>query len=86
MKLMTTFRMLLIDLTQISYSIRHVIPFCDIIGYILHDVQANSQGTLTLEVLTPVDPRLKALDSTTALYSTSLAPIPLLTAAKTLYN
>jgi Myb/SANT-like DNA-binding domain len=71
---------------KIIWHKTHVMPFRDIIGYILHDVQANGQGALTLEVLTPVDPRLKALDSTAALYSTSPAPIPLPTTAKTPYN
>jgi hypothetical protein len=39
----------------------HVMPFRDSISFILHDVQANGKGALTLEEPTPVDPRLATL-------------------------
>jgi hypothetical protein len=33
-------------------------PFCDLIGHILHDVQANSNGAISLLDPFPIDPRL----------------------------
>jgi hypothetical protein len=61
-------------------------PFRDIIGYILHDVQANGKGALILKDPTPVDPRLRALDnsSTSTFISTTLTPTPRM--PKFLYN
>ena len=71
---------------KIIWHKTHVMPFCDMIGYILHDVQANGKGALTLEDPTPIDPRLQALDAATTLSSTSPVPIPLPKTTKTSYN
>jgi hypothetical protein len=49
-------------------------PFPDEISTILHNVQANGEGALSLEEPTVLDPRLQALDSTRALSSVSPAP------------
>ena len=43
---------------KIIWHETHVMPRREEIGLILHDVQANGQGALTFEDLTPIDPRL----------------------------
>jgi hypothetical protein len=43
---------------KIIWHKTHVMPFRDMISYILHDVQANGRAALTLEDATPTDPRL----------------------------
>jgi hypothetical protein len=46
---------------KIIWHKTHVMPFRDMISYILHDVQANGRGGLTLETPTPTDPRLTSI-------------------------
>lgn len=58
----------------------HVMPYRESISLILHDVQANGKGALTIEVPTPIDPRIAALKPTSsASRASSVAP-------KTPYN
>ena len=64
---------------KIIWHKTHVMPYREEIGFILHDVQANGQGALTLEDPTPIDPRLS---SSTASRS-STTPLK---RGQTLYN
>jgi hypothetical protein len=59
---------------KIIWHKTHIMPFRERIGYILHDVQARGEDALTLEALTPIDPRLQLTDSTRAPSSSSPAP------------
>ena len=54
---------------KIIWHKTHVMPHREEVGLILHDVQANSQGALTLEDPTPIDPRFSL--STTPRSSTA---------------
>ena len=60
----------------------HIMPFRDYISFILHDVQANGKGALTLEEPTALDPRLASLkvNSLSTARRSSLVP------PKTPYN
>jgi hypothetical protein len=58
----------------------HVMPYRETISLILHDVQANGKGALTLEEPTPIDPRIAALKPLSLTSRASSAP------PKTSYN
>jgi hypothetical protein len=64
----------------------HIMPFRDEISTILHNVQANGEGALSLEEPTVLDPRLKALNTTRALSSASPALSSASKTSKTLYK
>jgi hypothetical protein len=61
----------------------HVMPFRDLIGEILQDVQATGRSSFTTADLTPLDPRLMALDVSNSSASISPAPVA---APKSVYN
>jgi hypothetical protein len=58
----------------------HVMPYRETISLILHDVQANGKGALTLEEPTAIDLRLASLKPLSSLSRASSVP------PKTLYN
>jgi hypothetical protein len=64
----------------------HVMPLRDLIGAILHDVQANRGESLSLNIPTSIDPRLWALDTARASSTASPAPSSSSKAPKTPYN
>jgi Myb/SANT-like DNA-binding protein len=71
---------------KIIWHKTHVMPLRDLIGAILHDVQANGGESLSLNIPTPIDPRLWALDAAQASSTASPAPSSASKASKTLYN
>jgi hypothetical protein len=71
---------------KIIWHKTHVMPFRDLIGAILHDVQANGEESISLNVPTPIDPRLWAMDATRSSATTSPAPSSVSKTAKTPYN
>jgi hypothetical protein len=60
----------------------HIMPFRDMISYILHDVQANGDSAFSLEKPTPLDPRLDAINQATSASS----PVPPTKSSKKLYS
>ena len=58
-------------------------PLCDLIREILQDVQVTRRSSFTTADLTPLDPRLIALDTGNSSASVSLV---LITALKLVYN
>jgi hypothetical protein len=64
----------------------YVMPFRDKISTILHNVQANREGALSLEEPTILDPRLKALNTTQAFSPVSPASSLASKTSKTLYK
>jgi hypothetical protein len=71
---------------KIIWHKTHVMPYRDEIAFILHDVQANGEGALSLADPTPLDPRLKSLDTIRGSASTSPAPSKPSKLSKTPYN
>jgi hypothetical protein len=61
-------------------------PFREPISFILHDVQANGKGALTLEEPTVLDPRLAALRNNWSLSVSPWASSAPPKSLKTLYN
>jgi hypothetical protein len=68
---------------KIIWHKTHVMPFRDMISYILHDVQANGDSAFSLEKPTPLDPRLEAISQAT---SASSSPVPPTKSSKKLYS
>jgi hypothetical protein len=64
----------------------HVMPLRDLIGTILHDVQANGEESVSLNKPTLIDPRLYTIDAAQALSTASPAPSLVLKPSKTPYN
>src|SRR6266566_82215 len=61
--------------------------FRDLIGYILHNVQANSNGVISLLDPPPIDPRLLLSDSIRSLTARSPSlSLPLRLVGRGLYN
>jgi Myb/SANT-like DNA-binding domain len=71
---------------KIIWHKTHVMPLRDLIGAILHDVQANGSESFSLNILTPIDPRLLALDTTRVSSIVSPASSSASKAPKTIYN
>jgi hypothetical protein len=71
---------------KIIWHKAHVMPFRDLIGAILHDVQANGEESIALVPSILIDPRLYAID--TAQLSSASSPTPSTSSkvSKTLYN
>src|SRR5256885_16796146 len=61
-------------------------PFRDLIRAILQDVQANREESISLNVPTPINPRLWAMDAACLSATTSPAPSSVSRTAKTPYN
>jgi hypothetical protein len=71
---------------KIIWHKTHVMPFRDLIGAILHDIQANGEDSLSLNKPTPIDPRLREIDAIRLSTTTSPTPSSISKTAKTLYN
>jgi hypothetical protein len=71
---------------KIIWHKTHVMPFRDLIGAILHDIQANGEDSLSLNKPTPIDPRLREIDAIRLSTTTSPTPSSIPKTAKTLYN
>jgi hypothetical protein len=61
-------------------------PFRDLIGSILHDVQANGEESFSFNKPTTIDPRLRAMDTARSSATESPDPSFVSRTAKTLYN
>jgi hypothetical protein len=71
---------------KIIWHKTHVMPLRDLIGTILHDVQANGEESVSLNKPTLIDPRLHTIDAAQALSTASPAPSLVLKPSKTPYN
>jgi hypothetical protein len=63
-----------------------VIPLRDLIGTILHDIQANREESVSLNKPTLIDPRLYTIDAAQVLSIVSPALSLVLKPSKTRYN
>jgi hypothetical protein len=61
-------------------------PFRDLIRAILYNIQANREESISLNVPSPIDPRLSAIDAARLSATISPAPSSVPKTAKTLYN
>jgi hypothetical protein len=71
---------------KIIWHKTHVMPLRDLIGTILHDVQANGEESVSLNRPTLIDPRLYAIDTAQASSIASPAPSFVSKPSKMLYN
>ena len=71
---------------KIIWHKTHVMPLRDLIGTILHDVQANREESVSLNKPTLIDPRLYAIDAARASSTASPAPSLGFNPSKTSYN
>jgi hypothetical protein len=71
---------------KIIWHKTHVMPFRDLIGSILHDVQANGEESFSFNKPTTIDPRLRAMDTARSSATESPDPSFVSRTAKTLYN
>jgi hypothetical protein len=53
----------------------HVMPYREALSLILHDVQANGKGAMTIEEPTPIDPRLTSLQGLASSSQASSTPL-----------